>query len=267
MILDEIVARRRQRVAEDKQRVPARELEEQVAVAAPCRDFPAALAAPGISVIAEVKRSSPSKGAFAPDLDAAATARAYERGGAAAVSVLTEPDFFRGSLEDLAAVKAAISLPALRKDFIFDPYQLLQARAAGADAVLLMASVLKPAELGSLLRQAHELGLSCLVEAHDEGEVEAALRGGGKVIGVNNRDMRTFNVDLATTERLRRLIPPDRLMVSESGVHTRADLDRLAACGVDAVLVGEALVRSGDPARLLGELLGLPAGDSPMRLR
>lgn len=259
MILDDILARRRERVAEAQRQAPAAALEVRLGGLPPCRDFAAALAAPGISVIAEVKRASPSRGVFAPGLDAVATARAYERGGAAAISVLTEPDFFHGSLADLSDVKAATTLPVLRKDFIFDRYQLLEARVAGADATLLMCSVLTPADLERLLAEARALGLACLVEAHHEEEVAVAVASGARVIGVNNRDMRTFHVDLATTERLRNLVPRDRLMVSESGIHHRADLDRLQACGIDAVLVGEALVRAGNPEGLLRELRGVGA--------
>jgi indole-3-glycerol phosphate synthase len=205
-----------------------------------------------VGVIAEVKRKSPSAGEIRTDASAAETARAYAEAGAAAVSVLTDARFFGGSLSDLEAVADTVEIPLLRKDFTIDAVQVYQARAAGASAVLLIARILDDAELEDFRTLAEELELAALVEVHDEAEVERALSSGARIMGVNNRDLATFTTDLGVTERLSRCVPPDVLLVGESGIGTVADVERLASCGVDAVLIGEALMRADDAARLIG---------------
>ncbi len=204
-----------------------------------------------LGIIAEVKRRSPSRGDIRPELRVAETVRAYRRGGACAVSVLTEPHFFGGSLEDLSEAATAAELPVLRKDFILDRYQLLEARAAGAAAVLLIASVLDARRLRRLLREAGELGLECLVEVHEERELEEALEAGAAMVGVNNRDLRTLQVDRSTVLRLAPMVPPSVLLVAESGYRRGEDLAGLREAGVDAVLIGEALSSSEDPEAAL----------------
>ncbi len=206
-------------------------------------------------LIAEAKKASPSKGLLRPEFDPAGLARAYAAGGAAALSVLTERHFFQGDPAYVRAAKAAAPLPALRKDFLFDPYQVVEARAIGADAVLLIVAILEGELLGELLSLATSLGLAVLVEVHDEPEVERALAAGARIVGINNRDLRTFRVDLAATGRLRALIPPECLVVSESGIGSPSDVARLREWGVDAMLVGESLVRAGDVAARVRELL------------
>jgi len=219
----------------------------------PGPDFRAALAAPGLQVIAEIKRKSPSAGVIAAGLDPAEQARRYAAGGAAAISVVTEPDFFGGSLEDLEAVCSAVDLPVLRKDFIVDETQMYEAKAAGADAVLLIVAALEESSLDSLLTVAAELEIEALVEVHNRDELAVANRSGATIIGVNNRDLRTFETDLATAETL----APEMavaIKVAESGVSSAAAAARMAAAGYDAILVGEALVRSEDPAAFVAEL-------------
>ncbi len=257
-ILDRIVARRRERLAEARAAVPPSALEARAAGAPPAIDFARRLrdgraATPRgarVRLVAEIKRASPSKGVFDADLDAARQARAYADAGAAAVSVLTEPDFFAGSLADLAAARAEFAddpdRPALlRKDFLFDPYQLLEARAAGADAVLLIVAMLTPETLTALLAAARELGMEPLVEVHDETELHAAVDAGARLLGVNNRDLRTFDEDLGVFERLAPLMPATVTRVAESAIRRRADAERMADAGAHAVLVGEALVTGG----------------------
>jgi indole-3-glycerol phosphate synthase len=247
-ILDEIMDWKRQEVARQKGARPLAAVREDLAGAPPPLDLLAALNGRGsgrVRLIAEIKRASPSKGLLCPGLDAAALAGEYEANGAAAISVLTDEHFFQGSLDDLRAVRRQVRLPLLRKDFIFDPYQVYEARAAGADAVLLIVAALDDGDLAALYRLVRELGMAALVEAHDAAELARALRLGPRLVGINNRDLRTFEVHLETTIRLRPLLPAGVTLVAESGVRTRADVDRLAAAGVDAVLVGEALVRAG----------------------
>ncbi|MBA2390321.1 MAG: indole-3-glycerol phosphate synthase TrpC, partial [Geodermatophilaceae bacterium] len=220
------------------------------------RDFGAALRRPGVSLIAECKKASPSRGVLRNGYDAAALAREYEVNGARAISVLTDIKFFQGRIEDLVAVRQAVTVPVLRKDFIFDPYQLIEARAAGADAVLLIAALLPGNTLRDLRLEAEALGMQALVEVHDEAEVEHALASGAAIVGVNNRDLRYFDVHFETTGRLRPLIPRDRILVSESGINTPADVRQLAEMGADAMLVGERLVRSKDAGARVRELVG-----------
>jgi indole-3-glycerol phosphate synthase len=252
--LDRIVPSVLRRLDERRRLVPQAEI-EAVAGPGPRPSFVAALGAPGVSLIAEVKRASPSKGPIRPGLDAGVLAAVYERVGAGAVSVVTEQDHFGGSLYDLRAAVHATALPILRKDFIVDPYQVHEARACGASAVLLIAALLSDGELEALAGLAASLGLDVLLEVHDRVEMARALRLEGTVIGVNNRDLRTFRVSLDTTEELARLVPPDRLLVGESGIWTRADVERLATAGVDGVLVGECLLRSADIEAAVVELM------------
>ena len=207
-----------------------------------------------IGVIAEVKRRSPGAGAIDPDLDPLRLSAEYEAGGAFAISVLTDAKWFGGSLDDLREVRDARGVPVLRKDFVIDEVQVTEARAAGADLVLLIVRILEPAMLCDLRAMIHDLGMTALVEVHDEWEVEAALEAGAGLIGVNNRDLTVFRTDLAVTERLARYVPGDVLLVSESGIRDGDDVARVAAAGADAVLVGEALVRSGSPGGLVAEM-------------
>lgn len=251
--LDEILARRRA-VAEADGRDLAG-LAVEAAAAAPVRDFRAALVAPGLSVIAEVKRRSPSRGALAVDLDPAALAADYAAGGAACLSVLTDAEAFGGSPTDLVAARAAVDLPALRKDFTVGPADVYDARRMGADAVLLIAAALSAAELRDLGDLASTLGMTALYEVHDERELETVLAAGAAVVGVNQRDLFTFSVDRDRAVRLARAIPSDVVKVAESGISGRDDARVLAGAGYDAVLVGEALVRAADPAVAVKDLV------------
>jgi indole-3-glycerol phosphate synthase len=255
MILDDIIAARRADVARAKQAMPLAALQERPRYAEPRRDFAAALRARRPAVIAEVKKASPSKGVIRADFDPVAIARAYAAAGAAAISVLTEERFFAGHGDHLAAVRGAVEVPVLRKDFVFDPYQLAEARAWGADAALLIVAVLADAQLAELRAAGAELGLAMLVEAHTADEVTRAVAAGATLIGINNRDLKTFATSLATAERLRPLLPAGTLAVAESGIETAADVTRLRAAGYDAFLVGEALMRQPDPGAALRALL------------
>lgn len=259
-ILDEIVASCRERLAADQRATPEAALIERIAVRGPAISFAKRLregrnATPEgarLRLIAEIKRASPSKGVFDADLDAGRQAQAYAGAGAAAISILTERDHFQGSLDDLAAARDAVDGSAngedrpalLRKDFIFDPFQVLAARASGADALLLIVALLEPSDLADLLALTREHGLEALVEVHDEREMETATAAGARVIGINNRDLRNFNEDLATTERLAPLVPDGVAIVAESAIRSAENAARMAAAGVHALLVGEALVRA-----------------------
>lgn len=254
MILDDIVAKKRLQLAEETAAMPVSVLERRALEAPPVRDFEAAIRKPGLSVIAEVKKASPSKGLIAPDFRPVETARAYVAGGTDCISVLTERHFFQGSDEVLVAVRQAVSCPILRKDFLLCERQVIEARAIGADAVLLIASILDDATLVRLLRLATELGMAALLEAHTEDEARRLVQAGGRIIGVNNRNLDTFAVDLGTFGRVRRVIPEACAAVAESGIHGPEDVRRLMADGCDAILVGESLMRSGDPAMALAEL-------------
>jgi indole-3-glycerol phosphate synthase len=255
-ILDKIITWKRDEVAQLKLGYPGECVQAEATLAPPPRDFAAALRAPGVSLIAEAKKASPSKGLIREDFDAVALAREYEANGAAAISVLTDEHFFQGSLDYLRAVGQNVEVPVLRKDFVFDPYQVYEARAAGADAVLLIVAALSDNDLEALHRLVQKLGMTALVEVHDEAELERALKIEPQVVGVNNRDLRTFEVDLETTARLRTLIPADIVLVAESGVHTPADVARLADIGADAMLVGESLVRAADVGGKVRQLVG-----------
>ena len=261
-ILDRIVADKREELAALVAAEPLERLKERALAAQAPTPFAAALRGPQLRLIAEIKKASPSKGILDGAVEPLVRAREYMRGGAAAISVLTERRHFLGDLEHVSAVRDGLNEafpgtrpPLLRKDFLFDPYHLYEARAAGADAVLLIAAVLPDGALQELQALAAELGLETLVEVHDEEELERVLRTGARVIGINNRDLRTFVTEVAVTERLRPLIPEDRIVVSESGIHTREDATRVRALGVDAVLVGEALMTSGDVVGRMKELI------------
>ncbi len=256
MILDEIVARKRCHLARRREEVPFRELEAMAAGLPDPLDFVAPLRCDGVAVIAEAKRASPSKGLLCPDYRPLHLARTYAASGAAAISVVTESQFFGGRLDDLSEIRHGldVDVPLLRKDFIFDPYQVYEAYAFGADAVLLIAAVLTDGVLGELLGLLQELGMAALVEVHDEAELERVLPLEPRVVGINNRDLRDFSVDLATFGRLRALVPDDVVTVAESGVRSAADVRRLGQMGADAVLVGEALVTAPDPAATVRDL-------------
>lgn len=256
-ILDKIVASTRQTIAADRADKSAAALEAEIRDLPPARDFYAALAAGDqVQLIAEVKRASPSAGMIREDFDPVAIATAYAQAGAACISVLTEGPFFQGSLEYLRAIRQQVDVPLLRKDFIVDPYQLLQARAAGADCVLLIAECLAPDELRRLHDEALRLGLQTLIELYDVDNLDAVLATGTRLVGVNNRDLRTFQTDLNHTLRLRQQIPEDRLVVGESGIATAQDVRRLGAGGVKAILVGESLMRQADIAAAVRGLIG-----------
>lgn len=256
MILDDIAAYTRLRVESLKKQKSLYAVRDEAEGRPAGKDFRAALAAPGLSVIAELKQASPSKGLIAPEFERIYLdkARQYEEGGAAAISCLTEPKFFLGSDEYLRQVRAAVQLPILRKDFTVDEYQIYEAKCLGADAVLLICSLLSQGQLAEYLCQAHELGLSALVEAHDADEVGSALAAGAAIIGVNNRNLKDFSVNPLNSLRLREHIPAEKLFVAESGIAKASDCAGLKAAGVQAVLVGEALMRSPNPAAMIREM-------------
>ncbi len=270
-VLNKICADKRDHVAACKQRRPLAELEAGAREMPPPRGFRAGLQAAvgggGVGLIAEIKRASPSKGLIREDFDPAALARAYQAGGAACLSVLTDEPYFQGRDDDLAQARAAADLPVLRKDFMLDPYQIVESRALGADCVLLIMAALDDAEAKELEAAAREFGLDVLVEVHDAAELERALGLRSPLIGVNNRDLKTFDVDLAVTESLVRDIPADRLVVSESGISTPADLARLAKAGVNCFLVGEALMREDDVEATTRALLAPAAPSEPESAR
>lgn len=245
-ILDKIIARTRRDLADRKARRPLAQVEAAARRAPAPRDFLGALRAPGVSLIAEVKRASPSKGLLRPDFNPGALARAYATHGAAALSVLTDAPFFQGHLDHLRTAREAAGLPALRKDFIIDPYQIVEARAAGADAVLLIVAALDDAQIRDFAALARELGMAALVEVHNADELTRALRSEPRLVGINNRDLHTFEVDLTTTLTLRERVPADVVLVAESGIHAPEDVARLRDANVDAMLVGEALVTAAD---------------------
>ncbi|MBS1252066.1 MAG: Indole-3-glycerol phosphate synthase [Anaerolineales bacterium] len=254
MILDKIVAHKREELETRKAQRPLAEAQAAAADAPAPRNFATALAAPGVRLIAEVKRASPSKGVFVDDLNPTTLARTYLEHGASAISVLTDERFFQGSLDDLRQVREVADIPVLRKDFIIDPYQILEARAAGADAVLLIVAILDDETLAKLQALAQILDMHALVEVHNEGELDRALEVGAPVIGINNRNLRDFTVDLGTTERLCRRLSSGTIVVAESGISTADDVRRLGDAGANAILVGEALVTAEDTAEKAREL-------------
>ncbi|MDP9379521.1 MAG: indole-3-glycerol phosphate synthase TrpC [Chloroflexota bacterium] len=256
MILDEILAHKREEVRERQERILFGTLQRMAEAQPPSRSLREALVPGSVRVIAEVKRRSPSKGALAPALDPVRTAAMYADHGAAAISVLTDERFFAGSLADLRAVRQAVELPILRKDFIIHGYQVVESRAYGADAVLLIAGVLDRGDLTDLLEEVRLYRMEALVEVHTEEELDIALDCGAEIIGINNRDLQTFETDLETTRRLAPLVPDDHGIISESGIHSREQVEELGRLGVHGVLVGEALVSAGDPGEKLRELVG-----------
>ena len=256
-ILDKIVATKKQEIAAAKQARPLAELESQLNSAPPVRDFFTPLAAPGpIKLIAEVKKASPSKGIIRADFNPVEIARAYEQSGATCISVLTDESYFQGSLAYLTAVRQQVTLPVLRKDFLIDEYQLVEARVAGADAVLLIAECLDDCGLRSLHNRAIDLGMTPLVELYEPENAQRVVEAGAVLIGVNNRDLRTFEVDLNHTLRMQSQLPDECTLVGESGIAGRADVQFLENGGVDAMLVGEQLMRQPDIGAGVRELLG-----------
>lgn len=258
MILDTIAASTKERIAEHKSRISATDMKKMAYDMEIRGDFPfeKALAKKGISFICEVKKASPSKGVIAEEFPYVQIAKEYERAGADAISVLTEPAYFQGSDEYLTAIRREVQIPLLRKDFTLDEYMIHEAKVIGADAVLLICAILSENQLQEYLGIATELGLSALVEAHDEREVEMACRAGARIIGVNNRNLKDFTVDIANSIRLRSMVPSDILFVSESGMKSRADIQALTENGTDAVLIGETLMRSSNKRAMLEELAG-----------
>lgn len=263
MILDEIAAKTRERIAVEKRRVSLEDMKALAAEAAGGRPaeknglpFEKALAGPGMSFICEVKKASPSKGIIAEQFPYVEIAKEYEAAGADAMSVLTEPFYFQGSNDYLSAIRREVSIPLLRKDFTVDEYMIYQAKCMGADAVLLICAILSSGQLSEYGAIAREQGLSALVETHDESEVEKALSAGARIIGVNNRNLKDFTVDIDNSIRLRKLVPRNILFVSESGMKTREDIARLEENGTNGVLIGETLMRSPDKAGLLKKLRG-----------
>jgi indole-3-glycerol phosphate synthase len=257
MLLKKIVANSLAEVETQKMLVPPNEMKQRALSQPPPLDFKQALMGEGISLIAEVKKASPSRGVIKENFDPVATAKSYAASGAAAISVLTESGYFQGSLDYLAEIKETLGdrISLLRKDFILDPYQVYQARAYGADALLLIVSLLTIQELHECLNLSEELGMACLVEVHKENEVAKALEVGASIIGINNRNLDTFEVDIETTGRLRPLIPSGKIVVAESGINGTADMKKMHRWGVDAVLVGEWLMKSDDVVAGVRELL------------
>ncbi len=258
MFLDDIIAHTRCEVARRKEALAEAELAARAKAAPPPLSLKRALGGSGLKLIAEVKKASPSRGVIRADFEPVAIALAYAQGGAAAVSVLTEEKYFQGSLDYLRDIKRALGdrLPVMRKDFIIDPYQVYESRAYGADAFLLIVAALDEESLAGLLALGRKLGMDALVEAHNEAELGLALAAGADIIGINNRDLKTFRVDLDTTRRLMALVPPGKIAVAESGIKDRRDMEKVGGWGANAALVGEALTSSPDIAARMRELIG-----------
>jgi indole-3-glycerol phosphate synthase len=256
-ILDTIVEHKWTEIAAARSAVPEAELERRVAGLPACRDFTGYLQRPGTRIIAEVKKASPSAGIIRPDFDPVAIARTYEKNGADCLSVLTDEKFFQGSLSYLSAIHEAVALPILRKEFILERYQLLEARAAGADAVLLIAEILPGSKLRELFQQATELGMHVLVELHDADQLDRVVDCGTTLVGINNRDLRSFETTLDHTLDLLPKVPGHCVVISESGIKTHGDVQRLQTAGVKGILVGESLMRAGDIGKALGALRGI----------
>jgi indole-3-glycerol phosphate synthase len=256
MILQKIVENKRIEVAHQKEILPVAELKQMLVDRPPTRDFEGAVRDRDCAVIAEVKRSSPSKGRIREDFDPVGIACIYENHGASAISILTERKFFDGDAAYVPQIRKAVGMPLLRKDFIIDPYQIYETRVLGADALLLIARLLEAGELRDFIGLASELGLAALVEVHDDADVEKAVSSGARIVGINNRDLATFRTDLDVSTRLARRIPKGITVVSESGINSRDDIERLMSAGIHAVLVGESLMREKDIGKKLRELLG-----------
>jgi len=254
-VLDEIIAKKKEEVEQRKKILPLSHLKKRIAQRKPPLDFAFALKGKPMRLIAEVKQASPSRGILCPNFNPTELATTYAQGGANAISVLTEASYFKGSIDHLAAIREVVKLPLLRKDFIFDPYQVYESRAYGADALLLIVAILSQEQLEGLLSLSHSLGLKCLVEVHNETDVERALLSGAEIIGINNRDLNTFAVDINTTGQLCSLIPRQKIVVAESGIKSRNDIEKLKGWGVDAVLIGEALVTADNVLTRMKELL------------
>lgn len=258
MILDTIVAATRIRIEKDKQEIPPETMKELALKSPPSKNFPfeEALREKDIHFICEVKKASPSKGVIAAYFPYLAIAKEYEEAGASCISVLTEPDFFQGKDAYLTEIRRKVTIPLLRKDFILEPYQIYQAKVIGADAILLICSILNDKQLTEYLDLCRQLGLSALVETHDKEEVKRAVSAGASIIGVNNRNLKTFEVDVALSLTLRKLVPDNILFVAESGIKTAEDICKLKESGVNAVLIGETFMRSPDKKQMLAELRG-----------
>jgi indole-3-glycerol phosphate synthase len=254
-MLDKIIAQKREEVEQRKRVATITYLQQRIARQKPTLDLALALKGDQIRLIAEVKHASPSRGMLSPNFNPVKLAQTYAEGGASAISVLTEANYFMGNIEHLAAIKEVVRLPLLRKDFIFDLYQVYESRAYGADALLLIAAILNQKQIKELVSLSHSLGLRCLVEVHNESEVERAVLSEAEIIGINNRDLNTLSIDINMTRRLRPLIPQERIVVSESGIKSERDIEKLRKWGVDAVLVGEALVTADDVLAKMQELL------------
>jgi indole-3-glycerol phosphate synthase len=256
MILDRIVSYNLEELEHKKRGLPLAELQRMASQQSPALNMASVLRGDGIRLIAEVKKASPSRGIIRSDFNPVEIAEIYDGNGAAAISILTEARHFQGSLDHLKNIRKVLTdKPLLRKDFIVDPYQVYESRAYGADSLLLIVALLRLETLKELLRLSHELNMTCLVEVHNEAEVEIALKSEARIIGINNRDLNTFDVDIATTERLRPLIPKDRIVVSESGIKSRDDIEKLRRSGIDAVLIGEYLMSAPDVGARIRELL------------
>jgi len=254
-VLDEIIAGKEKEVEQRKRILPLARLKERIARQKPPLDFALALKGGPVRLIAEVKQASPSRGTLRPNFNPTELAMTYAQGGTSAISVLTEASYFKGSIDYLAAIRQMVGLPLLRKDFIFDPYQIYESRAYGADALLLIVAILRREQLKELLSLSHSLGLKCLIEVHSETEVERALLSGAEIIGINNRDLSTFAVDINTTGRLCPLMPQQKIVVAESGIKSRNDVKKLMDWGVNAVLIGEALVTADNVLARMKELM------------
>ncbi len=258
-ILDKIYRYKLIEVSENKKRVSVEVLKKGIHKIQITKPFGMALKSDrGMGIIAEIKKASPSLGIIRNDFDPVGIARLYETGGASAISVLTDEKFFQGSLSHLTEVKKSVDLPVLRKDFIVDAYQIYEARAAGADAILLIAAILSRKQIECFLELAAGLGMDCLVEVHSESELHMVLQTNATIVGINNRDLATFQTDLGTTLRLRSIVPAGKIVVSESGIKSREDVKRLIDIGVHAILVGETLMKSEDIPTKMHELLGIP---------
>jgi indole-3-glycerol phosphate synthase len=253
-MLDRIIALKKEEIEQRKKTLPLTHLRECIAPQKPPLDLTTQLKGDHIRLVAEVKQASPSRGILSPNLNPIELAKTYVQGGAAAISVLTEANYFKGHIDYLKAIRSEVRLPLLRKDFILDPYQIYESRAYGADALLLIAAILSQAQLEEFVSLSHSLALRCLVEVHSENEVEMALLSGAEIIGINNRDLDTFALDINTTRRLRPLIPQERIVVAESGIRSRSDVQKLKSWGVNAMLVGEALVTADDVLAKMREL-------------
>jgi len=254
-VLDEIIAKKKEEVEQRKKILPLAHLKKRIAQQKPPLDFALALKGKPMRLIAEVKQASPSRGILCPNFNPTELATTYAQGGASAISVLTEVNYFKGNIDHLAAIREVVKLPLLRKDFIFDSYQVYESRAYGADALLLIMAILSQEQLKELLSIGHRLGLKCLVEVHNETEVERALLSGAEIIGINNRDLNTFTIDINTTNQLRPLIPQQKIVVAESGIRSRNDVKTLMDWGVNAVLIGEALVTANNILTKMKELM------------